>query len=183
MQRARVWADDVWMDAARSSCPVLSRADRQRLLQALARTRDARLYRRLHAMAEIADGASVAAAARHARVERSTVYRWIERYLAERSPLALADAGRSGRPRTATALTDEKLRHLLISDPRQFGHEANTWTVPLLTTHLRAQGLLVSARTLRRRIRAARFRWKRPRYVYGERAAHVGAKKGGSSGG
>ena len=183
MQRVRVWADDVWMDAARSSCPALGRADRQRLLRALARTRDARLYRRLHALAAIADGASVAAAARHARVERSTVHRWIERYLAERSPLALADAGRSGRPRTAVALTEERLRHLLTSNPRQFGHEANTWTVPLLTTHLRAQGLLVSARTLRRRLRAARFRWKRPRYVYGERAAHAGAKKGGSFGG
>ena len=171
------------MDAARSSCPALGRADRQRLLRALARTRDARLYRRLHALAAIADGASVAGAARHARVDRSTVHRWIERYRAERRPLALADAGRSGRPRTAVALTEERLRQLLTSDPRQFGHDANVWTVPLLTAHLRAQGLLVGARTLRRRLRAARFRWKRPRYVYAGRAAHVGAKKGGSSGG
>src|SRR5690242_16531015 len=161
------------MDAARSSCPVLSPADRQRLEQALARTREARLYRRLHAMAAIADGASVTGAARHARVDRGTVHRWIERYLAERRPVALADAGRSGRPRTAVALTDERLGHLLTSDPRQFGHDANVWTVPLLAAHLRAQGLLVSARTLRRRLRAARFRWKRPRHVYAGRAAHV----------
>ena len=60
---------------------------------------------------------------------------------------------------------------------------ATAWTVPLLAGHLRAQGLAISARTLRRRIRAARFRWKRPRYVYSERAAHVGAKKGALSGG
>jgi transposase len=171
------------MDTARSTCPVFSRAGRQRLLQALARTRDARLYRRLHAMAEIAEGASVATAARHARVERSTAHRWIERHLAARSPLALADAGRPGRPRTAATLTNEKLRHLLTSDPRQFGRGANIWTVPLLTTHLCAQGLLVSARTLRRRIHAARFRWKRPRHAYSQRAEHVGAKRGGSSGG
>jgi transposase len=118
-----------------------------------------------------------------ARVARSTVHRWIARYLAERGPAALAEGRRSGRPRAAAALTTERLRQLLTSDPRQFGYAANTWTVPLLATHLRAQGLAISARTLRRRIRAARFRWKRPRYVYRERAAHVGAKKGGSSDG
>ena len=116
-------------------------------------------------------------------MERSTVYRWIERYLAERTPSALADGKRSGRPRTTPALTDAKLRQLLTSDPCQFGYDANTWTVPLLATHLRTQGVVISARTLRRRIHAARFRWKRPRYVYSERAAHVGAKKGALSDG
>jgi hypothetical protein len=55
--------------------------------------------------------------------------------------------------------------------------------VPLLAAHLRAQGLAISARTRRRRIHAARFRWKRPRYVYSARAEHVGAKKGALSAG
>ncbi len=79
------------------------------------------------------------------------------------------------------ALTDDKLGELLTSDPCQFGYDATTWTVPLLATHLRTQDVVIGARTLRRRIRAAGFRWKRPRYVYSERAEHVGAKKGGSS--
>jgi transposase len=83
----------------------------------------------------------------------------------------------------AAALTDDRLRHLLTSDPRRFGYHANTWTVPLLAAHLQAQGVAISARTLRRRIRAARFRWKRPRYVYTARAEHVGAQKGGLSAG
>jgi transposase len=152
-------------------------------LRALAQAHDAKLYRRLRAVAEIAEGEPIAVVARHARVERSTVYRWIERYLAERAPSALADGKRSGRPRTTPALTDSKLRQLLMSDPCRFGHDANTWTVPLLATHLHTQGLVISARTLRRRIHAARFRWKRPRYVYSERAEHVGAKKGASSDG
>lgn len=171
------------MDTPRSTHPAFSRADRRRLLQALAQAHEARLYRRLRAVAEVAEGESVAAVARRARVERSTVHRWIERYLAERAPSALADSRRSGRPRAAAALTDGRLRQLLTSDPRQFGSDATTWTVPLLAAHLRAQGLAISARTLRRRIRAARFRWKRPRYVYSERAEHVGAKKGGLSDG
>jgi len=108
---------------------------------------------------------------------------WIERYLAERAPSALADSKRSGRPRTTPALTDAKLRQLLASDLRRFGYDANTWTVPLLARHLRTQGVVISARTLRRRIRAARFRWKRLRHVYRERAEHVGAKKGALSDG
>jgi transposase len=171
------------MATPRSTRPAFSRADRRRLLHALAQAREARLYRRLRAVAEVADGEPVAAVARRARVARSTVHRWVERYLAERVPAALAEGRRSGRPRAAAALTTERLRQLLTSDPRQFGYAASTWTVPLLAAHLRAQGLAISARTLRRRIRAARFRWKRPRYVYRERAAHVGAKKGGSSDG
>ena len=72
---------------------------------------------------------------------------------------------------------------LIVIGTEGFGYDANTWTVPLLATHLRTQGVVISARTLRRRIRAARFRWKRPRYVYSERAEHVGAKKGALSDG
>jgi transposase len=170
------------MDTPRSRYPTFSWTDRRRLLRALAQAHDARVYRRLRAVAEIAEGEPVAVA-KHARVERSTVYRWIERYLAERAPSALADGKRSGRPRMTPALTDDKRRRLLTSDPCQFGYDANTWTVPLLATHLRTQGVVISARTLRRRIHAARFRWKRPRYVYRERAAHVGAKKGALSDG
>jgi transposase len=171
------------MDTPRSSYSTFSWTERRRLLRALEQAHDARLYRPLRAVAEIAEGESVAVVAKHARVERSTVYRWIERYLAERAPSALADGKRSGRPRTTSALTDAKLRQLLTSDPSQFGYDANTWTVPLLTTHRHTQGLVISAHTLRRRIHEARFRWKRPRYVYSERAAHVGAKKGALSDG
>jgi transposase len=171
------------METPRSTYPAFSGAGCRRLSQALAQVHDVRLYRRLRAVAEIAEGEPVVAVAKRARVGRSTVYRWIERYLAERAPSALADGKRSGRPRTTPALTDSKLRQLLMSDPCRFGYDANTWTVPLLATHLHTQGLVISARTLRRRIRAARFRWKRPRYVYSERAEHVGAKKGASSDG
>ena len=170
------------MDTPRSSSLAFGRADRRRLSQALPQAHDARLYRRLRAVAEIAEGEPVDVVAKHARVGRSTVYRWIERYLAERAPSALADGRRSGRPRAAPVLADTKLCQLLTSDPCRFGYDANTWTVPLLASYLRTQGVVISARTLRRRIREARFRWKRPRYVYSERAAHVGAKKGALSG-
>jgi len=47
----------------------------------------------------------VAVVAKHARVERSTVYRWIERYLAERAPCSRADGKRSGCSRMTPVLT------------------------------------------------------------------------------
>ena len=167
------------MDTPRSTRSAFCRTDRHRLLQALAQAHDAKLYRRLRAVAEVTEGEPIAAVARRARVARSTLHRWINRDLAERTPVALAERQRSGRPRTAVALSQDRLPQLLTSDPRQLGYNATTWTVPLLAAHLRAQGVAISPRTLRRRIRAARFRWKRPRYVDSERAEHVAAKKAG----
>ena len=104
------------MDTPRSTYPAFSRADRRRLSQALAQARDARLYRRLQAVAEIAEGEPVAVVAKHARVERSTVYRWIERYLAERAPCSLADGKRSGRSRMTPALT-HAVQQILVRVP------------------------------------------------------------------
>lgn len=160
-----------------------SAADRRRLAAALAQAKDAREYRRLEALLAIAEGESVAEAARRVRCERSTVHRWLERYGAVRSAKALADRGRCGRPRVASKLTARRLARMLQQDPRALGYEATHWTVPLLAAHLRREGHRLSAHTLRRRIREARFRWKRPRYIYSERADHVGAKKGGLSAG
>jgi transposase len=52
--------------------------------------------------------------------------------------------------------------------------------VPLLRQYLQHRhGIAISARTLRRRLHAADYRWKRPRYVYAGRAVHLAQKKGG----
>ena len=51
--------------------------------------------------------------------------------------------------------------------------------MPLLGHYLRQRhGVTVSARTLRRRLHEAGYRWKRPRYIYAGRAAHLAQKKG-----
>src|SRR5436305_13698631 len=94
------------MDTPRSSYPTFSWTDRRHLLRALAQARDARLYRRLRAaVAETAEGKPAAVVAKHARVERSTVYRWIERYVAERAPCSLADGKPYGCSRMTPAPT------------------------------------------------------------------------------
>jgi transposase len=156
-----------------------TRADRRRVAQALAAAREASLYRRLEAVLLVAEGESLSEAARRVRAARLSVQRWVARYLRARDARALADRARPGRPRVAAALSAERLAALLARDPRALGYRATTWTAPLLAHHLRAQdGLALSERTVRRRLRERRYRWKRPRYVYHRRAAHVAQKKG-----
>jgi transposase len=103
-------------------------------------------------------------------------------YKAEHEATALIDRPRSGRPRLHCPLTPRRLAAALARDPRRCGYQATSWTVPLLAHDLAAKGIAVSPRTLRRRLHEAGYRWKRPRYVYVERAPHLAQKKGASSG-
>ena len=114
------------------------------------------------------------------RVNRSSVHRWLVQYKAEHEATTLLDRPRSGRPRLHRPLTPRRLAAALARDPRRCGYQATSWTVPLLAHDLAAKGLAVSPRTLRRRLHEAGYRWKRPRYVYVQRAAHLSQKKGGS---
>jgi transposase len=111
------------------------------------------------------------------------VHRWLARYGAGRDATALADRPRGGRPRRSGGLTPRRLAAVLARDPRRCGYQATSWTVPLLTHYLATrEGVAIGARTLRRRLHAAGYRWKRPRYVYVGRATHLAQKKGGWSG-
>jgi transposase len=156
-----------------------TRADRRRLERALAAARKACEYRRLQATLLVAEGRSISEAARRVRVARLSVRRWVERYLQQRDVHALVDRPRCGRPRRATRLTPGRLAAAMARDPLRCGYLATTWTVPLLAHYLaQHDGIEVSQRTLRRRLHEAGWRWKRPRYVYSERAAHLAQKKG-----
>jgi transposase len=160
----------------------LDDADRKRLAAALAAAREARVYRRLEALLLVAEGQSVAEVARRCRVDRSSVHRWLAQYRAEHEATALLDRPRSGRPRLHRTLTPRRLAAALARDPRRCGYQATSWTVPLLAHDLAAKGVAVSPRTLRRRLHEAGYRWKRPRYVYVQRAAHLPQKKKRSHG-
>jgi transposase len=163
-----------WSRASEFSGP-----DRRRLSKAGRETHDLSLFRRVQAVLRVAEGYSVAEAARQAGVNRSSVDRWIELYLQNHQPQDLLDRPRSGRPREADDLDQELLAAILAQDPQQLGYRATTWTVPLLATHLREEcDGPVSARTVRRRLHEFDYGWKRPRYVYDERDPHVAQKKG-----
>jgi transposase len=156
--------------------------DRRRLALMLKQTSDARLFRRVQAVLRIAEGDPIRSVARSLRVSGRSVQRWVEIYRHRRCPEDLLDALRSGRPRAAHDLKEALLAEVLAQDPRTLGYRATNWTVPLLATHLQqACGCPVSARTLRRRLHEFDYSWKRPRYVFSERAVAVGQKKGRSA--
>jgi transposase len=157
----------------------LSGADRRRLAVALETAREARVYRRVEALLLVAEGQTVAEAARRCRVNRSSVHRWLRQYGAGRDAAGLADRPRRGRPRQSSRLTPRRLAAVLARDPRRCGYRATSWTVPLLAHYLATkEGIAISVRTLRRRLHEANYRWKRPRHVYSGRAAHLAQKKG-----
>jgi transposase len=138
------------------------------------------VYRRFEALLLVAEGHSVTEAARRVRSTRSSVHRWMRRYLEQRDPAALLDEPRAGRPAVAPELTAEQVAEVLGTDPRTLGYASTTWTVPLLAQHFRQRGQPVSERTLRRRLHTLGYRWKRPRYRYLSRPdrRQRGAKKG-----
>jgi transposase len=155
--------------------------DRRRLAMTLKQTSDLRLFRRVQAVLRVAEGDPIRSVAHSLRISRRSVQRWVEIYRHRRDPEDLLDAPRSGRPREANDLDEALLAKLLAQDPRALGYRATTWTTPLLVTHLQQTcGCPVSERTLRRRLHAGGWRWKRPHYVFSEREAAVGPKKGRS---
>ena len=153
-------------------------ADRRRLARAMGAATTARVFRRLAAVLLVADGHRVADSARTVRTHPRSVARWVRRYLAARDPNALADRPHPGRPRAAVP-SDRQLRRVLRTDPRALGFQAATWTTPLLAAYCAERfRCTVSPRTMRRRLHALGYRWKRPRYRYAHRAAHLAQKKG-----
>ena len=164
---------------ARPAVQRFSPTDRRRLERALSVAREARLYRRIEAVLLVAEGPPISEAARRVRAPRLSVRRWVERYLATDDAAALADQPRRGRPHSAPQLSPRRLAAALARDPRNKGYQATSWTVPLLRHYLQQRhGITISARTLRRRLHEADYRWKRPRYVYVGRAVHLAQKKG-----
>lgn len=145
----------------------------------MTRAKSARVYRRLQAVWLVVRGYRVQEVAQMLGVSPASVYGWLDRYRRTRHVAALSDAPRSGRPSTASGITDEVLTAILQSDPVAFGYATTGWTVALLRQHLAHEyGVTVSSRTLRRRLHALGWRWKRPRYVYAEKTPHRAQKKG-----
>ena len=138
---------------------------RRRLEPLLRSTHDARVFRRTLAILEVAAGEPVPSVARRLRVTPRAVYHWLAAYADDRSPAALADADRPGRPALFSDQERAVLGELLAGSPQDHGYAATVWTVPLLQQHLlRHAGLRTSEDTIRREVRRLKYSWKRPRY-------------------
>jgi transposase len=142
-------------------------AQRRALEQQLSCTHDAALFRRVLALLQIDQGQSVAQAARLVRVDRRSVYRWMERFADGHSLDALEDRRGQGRPCNWSEELAGLVESALAQPPHQLGYPANSWTVPLLQAFLAVfhPEQKVSLSTLRRRLRESGYVWKRFRYV------------------
>jgi transposase len=156
--------------------------DRNRLAEALRRTRELLTYRRAQAVLGVARGSPIREVASLAATSCRTVYGWVQRYLRRHRVEDLRDAPRPGRPAAAPVLTDARIVREFEKDPLRLGYRSTGWTVDLLARHLsRRYDCAISGRTLRRRMRNLGLSWKRTRHVYKSPAEHLGQKKGASS--
>lgn len=143
--------------------PAAQRRDLERQLQG---TRDARLFRRMLAVLEAADGRPVAEIARSLRASRVTIYRWIECHDNARDPSCLGDSRGGNHPSVWTDELQSALSDGLGRGPEHFGYQAVAWTVPLLQEHLaRCGDGRPSETSIRRQPHALGYVGKRPRYV------------------
>jgi transposase len=118
-------------------------------------------------------------------VSRRTIYYWAERFQQRRDldlQARLADAPRSGRPRTALGGIDPLLAEVIDRDPRELGYSSTGWTNALLRRYLReVHQLTVSRKSVSLALARLRIRWKRPRHQLALRPDTWRQAKGGSS--
>jgi transposase len=161
----------------------LSHKERRTLEQMVPRLRHAQQLRRVQALLWLDGGESVPEIATRLRVSRQSIYNWVDRFVARPTrDLAerIADAARTGRPRTASGIIDPLIDQLIDTDPRQFGYAATVWTAPLLRHHLeQSEQVAVSVQSVGLAIDRLSLRWKRPRYQLSRRAKHWRQAKGG----
>lgn len=155
--------------------------DQRRLRRRRDSAVEARVFQRVQAVLLVADGQTVESVSAITGLSRPSVYRWLKQYLANPTGCDFQDPPRSGRPQKALSMSDRQLLELMQRSPREFGYLSTGWTVALLTEHLRtACGSDLSGPSVRRRLKQAGLRWKRPRYVFSEPDPHQAQKKGGS---
>lgn len=148
----------------------------------MAQVADKRTYIRMRAVLLWCEGKAMKEIAALLSKTRQIVHQWVGVFLAKHDPFSLCERKRSGRPHAAGSITPERILAALRTEPRRAGYRVNAWTVKALADYLnkRYQAGITSI-TLRRRMKQIGLRYKRPRYVYQEKAPHGAQKKGRSS--
>lgn len=143
--------------------------ERRQLRKQLEATTEAEVYRRTLGLLAIDAGWAKKDVARLLQAGRQTIYDWLNRYQAERSPVALHHHRGQGRPVLWTPKRVSQLRSLLKRSPQDLGYPAALWTIPLLQEQFSHQGgWSVSRNSLRRQLHELGYVWKRFRHVLEE---------------
>jgi transposase len=157
--------------------------DRQRLSKALTEVTEARVFRRIQAVLLVAEGRLPAEVAHLTGLNLQSVYNQLRRYLRSHRVESLFDRPHTGRPLTASNLTEAQILRALRRSPLKLGYRTNVWTVETLAHHLNARyHCAIAPWTLRRRMKQMELVYKRPRYFYAEKNPHRAQKKGRLSG-
>jgi len=136
--------------------------EQRRELQRVSRHAVGRVALRAHMVLLSDRGYAVPAIATIHQCGRDVVRTWLHRYQQE-GIAGLDDEPRRGRP-PKDPLAREIVDAQAGPSPECSGHVQSCWTVPLLAVFLAVRfGLLLSASTVRRCLRAMGWRWARPR--------------------
>ena len=101
-------------------------------------------------------------------VDRTTLFRWMQRYATE-GKRGLERRVGSGRPRLLATFDMEALNDIVLDPASDFGFETDLWTVGRLRQVIREQyGVTISADTVWRRLRDAGFTYQKPERRYFE---------------
>jgi len=140
---------------------------------------DKRYYLRLQVVLAIAQGMAATKICELTGSSLKSIYNYVNCYLSTHQVTSLWDAPRCGRPASASAITDSRIKHALQHNPLKLGYSTTGWTVAVLADYLNKKyHCSISRSTLRRRMKAMGLRYKRPRYVYVENDPNRAQKKG-----
>lgn len=123
---------------------------------------------RRRAVRAVRDGMSRRGVAAAYGVERSTLYRWMQKYEV-RGESGLDRQAGSGRPRKLEKLNENELRALVLQGAQHFGYETDLWTVGRLRRIIAEEfSLVLSKNTVWRRLRDAGLTYQKPEREYYE---------------
>lgn len=134
----------------------------------MGRGRYSTLDTRSRAVRAVERGLPVGQVAEAYGVSRTTLFRWMQRFITHGSRGLERRAG-SGRPRLLAAFDMEALNDIVLEPASRFGFETDLWTVGRLRQVIREHyGVEVSPDTVWRRLRDAGFTYQKPERRYFE---------------
>jgi len=123
---------------------------------------------RLRAVQAVRRGLSISNVATAYRTNRSTVFRWIQRYT-EAGRIGLLRKPGSGRPRKLEYLDPVDFRNFVLEPASHYGYETDLWTVGRLQSVIHEVcDVEVSQDTIWRRLRDAGLTYQKPERAYYE---------------
>jgi transposase len=115
----------------------------------LKQTKEARVFRRAHAVREVVAGHHINAVSAAFHLANSALRKWVQRF-AQEGLQGLRDRPRSGRPPKVTCELEQHLQRLVEQDPLQHGARSSQWNCRELATVLSQQtGISLSRESVR----------------------------------